>query len=59
MTEFKEETMLVHPVVIPGSGTRSWTVLGVAVSTSFGPTYYFDSAPPGLWLLWRGVIVLL
>ena len=20
--------MLVHPVVIPGSGTRSWTVLG-------------------------------
>jgi integrase/recombinase XerD len=28
MTEFKEETMLVHPVVIPGSGTRSWTVLG-------------------------------
>jgi integrase/recombinase XerD len=25
---FKEETMLVHPVVIPGSGTRSWTVLG-------------------------------
>jgi len=28
MTQFKEETMLVHPVVIPGSGTRSWTVLG-------------------------------
>jgi integrase/recombinase XerD len=28
MTEFKEETMLVHPVVIPGSGTRSWTVVG-------------------------------
>jgi hypothetical protein len=28
MTPFKEETMLVHPVVIPGSGTRSWTVLG-------------------------------
>jgi integrase/recombinase XerD len=28
MTLFKEETMLVHPVVIPGSGTRSWTVLG-------------------------------
>jgi hypothetical protein len=28
MTWFKEETMLVHPVVIPGSGTRSWTVLG-------------------------------
>jgi integrase/recombinase XerD len=28
MTELKEETMLVHPVVIPGSGTRSWTVLG-------------------------------
>jgi integrase/recombinase XerD len=27
MTLFKEETMLVHPVVIPGSGTRSWTVL--------------------------------
>jgi integrase/recombinase XerD len=24
----KEETMLVHPVVVPGSGTRSWTVLG-------------------------------
>src|SRR6266566_3809457 len=28
MTLFKEETMLVHPVVIPGSGTRSWTLLG-------------------------------
>ncbi len=28
MTQFKEETMLVHPVVIPGSGIRSWTVLG-------------------------------
>jgi integrase/recombinase XerD len=28
MTLFKEEKMLVHPVVIPGSGTRSWTVLG-------------------------------
>src|SRR5260221_1969522 len=28
MTWFKEETMLVHPVVIPGTGTRSWTVLG-------------------------------
>jgi site-specific recombinase XerD len=28
MTQFKEETMLVHPVVIPGSGTLSWTVLG-------------------------------
>ena len=28
MTLFKEETMLVHPVVIPGSGTLSWTVLG-------------------------------
>jgi integrase/recombinase XerD len=28
MTLFKEETMLVHPVAIPGSGTRSWTVLG-------------------------------
>jgi integrase len=28
MTQFKEETMLVHPVMIPGSGTRSWTVLG-------------------------------
>src|SRR6202046_2975445 len=28
MTEFKEEMMVVHPVVIPGSGTRSWTVLG-------------------------------
>src|SRR5258706_9328520 len=28
MTWFKEETMLVHPVVVPGSGTRSWTVLG-------------------------------
>src|ERR1035437_7370074 len=27
MTQFKEETMLVHPVVIPGSGSRSWTVL--------------------------------
>jgi integrase/recombinase XerD len=28
MTQFKEETMLVHPVTVPGSGTRSWTVLG-------------------------------
>jgi integrase/recombinase XerD len=28
VTLFKEETMLVHPVVVPGSGTRSWTVLG-------------------------------
>jgi hypothetical protein len=28
MTWFKEETMLVHPVTVPGSGTRSWTVLG-------------------------------
>ena len=28
MTQFKEETMFVLPVVIPGSGTRSWTVLG-------------------------------
>jgi integrase/recombinase XerD len=28
MTLLKEETMLVHPVVIPGSGTRSWTVVG-------------------------------
>src|SRR5271169_292066 len=28
MTLFKEETMLVHPVAAPGSGTRSWTVLG-------------------------------
>jgi integrase/recombinase XerD len=28
VTLLKEETMLVHPVVIPGSGTRSWTVLG-------------------------------
>jgi integrase/recombinase XerD len=28
VTLFKEETMLVHPVVIPGSGTRSWAVLG-------------------------------
>src|SRR5260370_24907405 len=28
MTLFKEETMLVHPGVVPGSGTRSWTVLG-------------------------------
>jgi integrase/recombinase XerD len=28
MTLLKEETMLVHPVVIPDSGTRSWTVLG-------------------------------
>ena len=39
----------VRPL-LPGRG---------AVSTSFGPTYYFDSAPPGLSLLWRGVIVLL
>src|SRR5215467_9773566 len=28
MTLFKEETMLVHPVTVPGSGARSWTVLG-------------------------------
>src|ERR1700692_3969430 len=28
MTLLKEETMLVHPVAVPGSGTRSWTVLG-------------------------------
>jgi integrase/recombinase XerD len=28
MTWFKEETMLVHPVTVPGLGTRSWTVLG-------------------------------
>ena len=28
MTLLKEETVLVHPVVVPGSGTRSWTVLG-------------------------------
>src|SRR5580692_11310527 len=28
ITWFKEETMVVHLVVIPGSGTRSWTVLG-------------------------------
>jgi integrase len=28
MTLIKEETMLVHPVVVPGSGTLSWTVLG-------------------------------
>jgi integrase/recombinase XerD len=28
MTWIKEETMLVHPVAVPGSGTRSWTVLG-------------------------------
>jgi integrase/recombinase XerD len=28
MTLFKEESMLVHLVVIPGSETRSWTVLG-------------------------------
>jgi integrase/recombinase XerD len=28
MMQFKEETMLVHPVTVPGSGTRSWTVLG-------------------------------
>src|SRR6266487_2277487 len=28
MTLLKEETMLVHPVVVPGSGTLSWTVLG-------------------------------
>src|SRR5260221_2926796 len=28
MTLVKEEPMLVHPVAVPGSGTRSWTVLG-------------------------------
>src|ERR1700683_565369 len=28
MTLIKEETMLVHPVVVPGSGMLSWTVLG-------------------------------
>jgi integrase/recombinase XerD len=33
MTLFKEETMLVQSVVIPGSGVLSWTVLG------------FDDAP--------------
>ena len=40
-------------------GTTSHVPTGLAVSTSFGPTYYFDSAPPGLSLLWQGVIVLL
>src|SRR6202051_2887656 len=28
MTLFKEETMLVHPVAVPDSGTRSWAGLG-------------------------------
>ena len=28
LTLLKEEMMLVHPVTVPGSGTRSWTVLG-------------------------------
>jgi integrase/recombinase XerD len=28
VTWIKEELMLVHPVAVPGSGTRSWTVLG-------------------------------
>jgi integrase/recombinase XerD len=28
ITWIKEETMLVQPVVVPGSGARSWTVLG-------------------------------
>jgi integrase/recombinase XerD len=28
MMQFKEETMLVQAVVVPGSGTLSWTVLG-------------------------------
>jgi integrase/recombinase XerD len=28
ITWIKEETMLVQPVVMPGSGVRSWTVLG-------------------------------
>src|SRR2546429_7997407 len=28
MTQFKEETMLVHPVAVPGRGTLSWTDLG-------------------------------
>src|ERR1700683_281421 len=28
MTLIKEETMLVHPVVVPGAGMLSWTVLG-------------------------------
>src|SRR5437660_11888966 len=28
VTLFKEEALLVHPVTVPGSGTRSWTVLG-------------------------------
>jgi integrase/recombinase XerD len=28
MTQFKEETMLVQAVVVPGSGTPSWTVFG-------------------------------
>jgi hypothetical protein len=28
VTQFKEETMLVHPATVPGSGTRSWAALG-------------------------------
>ena len=28
MTWIKEETTIVQPVVVPGSGTLSWTVLG-------------------------------
>jgi hypothetical protein len=28
LTQFKEETIFVQAVVIPGSGAPSWTVLG-------------------------------
>src|SRR5467141_2629630 len=59
MTQFKEETMLVHPVAVPGSGTRSWTVLGdddvpvvpvdrfLAYLTGIGrsPNTFMDYAP--------------
>ena len=41
-------------VSAPGSPPCVWRSLRLAVSTSFGPTYYFDSAPPGLSLLWPG-----
>jgi hypothetical protein len=59
MTQFKEETMLVHPVVVPGSGTRSWTVLGDDDVPVFAATQdvhdgdvrgsHVDPGIPGIW----------
>ena len=51
MTLFKEETMLVHAVAVPGSGTRSWTVLGdddvPVVPVDRFLAYLTDSPQPG------------